>query len=139
MRTDLRKALLDNIEAQGGLSSQQASPIVTLEDFFEGNEDEGSIGCNLINHPGVNVFYKTLKEIRQKFNVQDVLVEIYDIDEDYWPFSEVIYILTKASKEDVSKWVESLEPSEVGVIEISKRENIPQLKEGYEIISIWWD
>lgn len=28
-------------------------PILLLEDFFEGNTDEGSIGCNLLEHRGI--------------------------------------------------------------------------------------
>jgi hypothetical protein len=48
--------------------------------------------------------------------------------------------LTGAGVEDISKDVERLQPSEVGVIERSTRTtNIPHLKEGYRIISLWWD
>ena len=49
-------------------------PVVTLEDFFEGNQDEASIGCNLVDHPGVDRFYETLRGIRDRADVQDVLV-----------------------------------------------------------------
>jgi hypothetical protein len=44
-----RRALLDSIRQQGGIDPMRAqSPLVSLEDFFVGNEDIGSIGCNLV-------------------------------------------------------------------------------------------
>jgi hypothetical protein len=51
-------------------------PLVTLEDFFEGNNDTNSIAVTLLQHPGVDYFYRALKEIRARPDVQDVLMEI---------------------------------------------------------------
>ena len=54
------------------------SPVVSLEDFFEGNEDPGSIACNLDKSDRLSIaeWLRILKEIRGRANVQDVLVEI---------------------------------------------------------------
>jgi hypothetical protein len=38
-------------------------PLVSLEDFFIGNGDQYSIGCNLTEHPGLETFYKILKQL----------------------------------------------------------------------------
>lgn len=77
----MRKQLEEKIYAQGYPDAKTA-PIVTLEDFFEGNNDESSIGCNLMEHPGVEKFYYVLLSIRNKDNVQDVLVEIMELEDD---------------------------------------------------------
>jgi hypothetical protein len=40
MQEELKNALIEKIETQKGKSSNLVSPIVTLEDFFEGNDDK---------------------------------------------------------------------------------------------------
>ena len=72
MDTELQKKLVEK------LKGRNPRPLLSLEDFFLGNDDEYSIGGNLIPHPGMDVFYKTLKRIRAKYRVQDVLMEITD-------------------------------------------------------------
>ena len=57
--------LLAEIEAQGWSDDGSGpDPVVSLELFFEGNDDLASIGCNLIDHPGPADFYATLRAIR---------------------------------------------------------------------------
>jgi hypothetical protein len=118
-------------------------PVVSLEDFFEGNKDLGSIGPNLTDHPGIPKFYEVLKGIRAKDNVQDVLVEVSDIDEQFgpWPFSETVYILTSASKEEVSKWMEPLQSDDIFEGWSSKKtpSAAPKLKDGMKVYAAWWD
>ncbi|RSD27811.1 hypothetical protein [Mesobacillus subterraneus] len=138
----MRKQLAEKIFAQGYPDAKTA-PIVSLEDFFTGNTDEGSIGCNLLEHPGIDTFNNILWKIRGQENVQDVLVEIMEIedDENYWAFSERLYILTSAEQDTVECWVNVLEPSEVddegyifGIPPLA-----PELRDGYKVYSVWWD
>lgn len=123
------------------VSNPTPSPVVSLEDFFEGNEDIGSIGANLIEHPGIETFYRVLKEIRKREDVQDVLIIINQIDEHLdWPFSESLYIFTSCSKEQVSEWVKPLKPDDIAEGWIwGKPPAAPQPKEGYKVFWIWWD
>jgi hypothetical protein len=116
-------------------------PIVSLEEFFTGNEDLGSIGCNLTEHPGMAAFYDGLKSIRGRPEVQGVFVAIHEADGDsIWPFSECVYILTSAPIADVSQWVEKLQPSEVSEGWLyNAPPNAPKLKEGMRAVSCWWD
>jgi hypothetical protein len=83
---DPRERLLKKIAQLGPVRY----PVVPLEDFFEGNSAPGSIGCNLrkSENPGIAGFFQALKEIRDRPDVQDVLVEIYEMPEDVttWPF-----------------------------------------------------
>src|SRR4051794_17143456 len=110
-----RGLLIEAIKQQGWPNPSHQLPIVSLEEFFTGNDDEGSLGCNLIDHPGMRFFYDTLRTIREKPMVQEVLIEIAEVeesDESMWPFSECVYILTSASQADVEAWMEPLQPDE---------------------------
>jgi hypothetical protein len=122
---------------------QEPSPVASLEDFFEGNRDEGSIGCNLSEHPGIERFYEVLKEIRARDDVQDVLIEISQVEEEFddmWPFSETVYIMTSADASEVKEWMEPLGPSEIfegwGY---GKPSAAPELKWGMVVRGAWWD
>src|SRR5262245_27366125 len=42
------------------LAAQPQPPLVAIERFFDGNDDLGSIGCNLMPHPGVEAFRDVL-------------------------------------------------------------------------------
>ena len=139
----MRKKLVEKIVAQGILDSNiKYAPLVTLEDFFEGNTDEGSIGCNLSTHPGATTFYKVLLEIRSKPTVLDVLVEVTDLEEEeeFWPFSERVYILTSARIEDIAEWTIQLEPTEIDIGYVFEKPPLaPILNEGYKVVAVWWD
>jgi hypothetical protein len=125
-------------------------PLITLEEFFEGNRDEGSIGCNLWTHPGIDTFYRILREVRAREDVQDVLVGITDLNEfatpeetdqmAEWPFSDVLYIVTSAPVAVVEPLLAALEPDEVFPQEETPYErDFPALKEGYQVLVAWWD
>jgi len=137
----MRKYLEDKIYEQGYPEAKTA-PIVTLENFFEGNTDEGSIGCNLIKHPGIATFYEVLLDIRNMENVQDVFLEIMELEDDveYWAFSERVYVLTNAEKSTVEQWVNVLEPSAVDEgFAFGVPPAAPLLLADYKVYSIWWD
>jgi hypothetical protein len=75
-----RQQLVRKIAAQGKPGFGKPFPVVSLEDFFTGNNDLGSIGCNLENHPGTQRFFAILRSIRARPEVQDVLVTIYEYE-----------------------------------------------------------
>jgi hypothetical protein len=137
MNVELRNKLVEKLRGREPLQ------LVSLEDFFTGNDDEGSIGCNLTMHPGVDVFYETLRQIRARPNVQDVLIEITDLQEDdltTWPFSDTVYILADATESQVEEWLQRLSPDEspeAGVDESASTGVKLQL--GIKVFIAWWD
>ena len=137
-----RKHLIEKIKTIGLPEEIQQTPVVSLEDFFEGNDDLGSIGCNLMDHPGVNVFYETFLKIRARDDVSDVLVGIYEVEEnieDMWPFSELVYIITSADESAVSSWVSDLEVDEVQQQNADSLLPVPEVEKGFNVIQLWWD
>jgi len=125
-------------------------PLISLEEFFEGNRDVGSIGCNLLPHPGIETFYRILRDLRARDDVQDVLVGITDLNTfatpeetdqmAEWPFSDVVYFVTKAPVAVIEPLLAALEPDDVFAPEETHYErNFPVLKEGYQVLAAWWD
>ena len=108
--------LLAEIDRQGGYAHGAGpEPVVDLELFFEGNDDLGSIGCNLLDHPGTAHFYEVLRSMRDRPDVHGVWVGITEVlPPGEWPFSDHVYVVTTATAHDVARWAASLDPDEPG-------------------------
>jgi hypothetical protein len=138
-----RQSLIERIRQLGLPSLDRPLPLVTLEEFFIGNDDYGSIGCNLTPMLGPKFFFEALKSIRDKPEVQEVLVEINEVverDVTMWPFSDRVYVYTSATPDDIRKWTASLRPDNVqegfayGIPACA-----PKVQPGYRCYSVWWD
>jgi hypothetical protein len=134
-----RRMLIERIKT----SNESNLPLVTVEEFFEGNDDWGSIGCNLSPMLGPSFFYEHLKSARLRANVQAVLVGINEVDESdptVWPFSDRIYIFANATLDEVRKWTAALRPDDVqeGLI-TGLPKGAPELKPGFKTYLLWWD
>jgi len=115
-------------------------PLLTLSEFFIGNDVEGSIGCNLDEIPKPSEFYSLLNEILKRSDVSDIRVQITAFDAPDWPFTDTIYIMTSNTEAEVESWFpEHMKPDDVW-------EGFTDLKfESYEIpigthpVAVWWD
>lgn len=95
---------------------------VSLDEFFEGNSDEASIGVNLVpeQHVGLSGYRRALESIRRRPDVQDVFLELTEIpdlnepaDDVIWPTACVAFIVTTAALPEVKEWVDPLYPRSV--------------------------
>jgi hypothetical protein len=115
-------------------------PLVTVDEFFVGNNEIGSIGCNLVPTPTPEQFHALLEVIAKRPDVQDIRVQITAFDVEEWPFSDTIYIMTSAAPEEVATWFpEELAPDETwsGFAEQSYEPySVPA---GSEPVACWWD
>lgn len=90
-------------------------PLLTLAEFFEGNNVVGSIGCNLASTPEPSEFYDLFKRIAARPEVADVRVQVTMFDDPAWPFSDTVWVITSASPEEVVQWFdEEMRPDEYG-------------------------
>lgn len=131
------------------LESGDILPLVSLEDFFEGNEDRYSIATNLgdTKHPGIPAIHKVLESIRARSDVQDVLLEVQDCpfpdqaqDSDEWPTSNTFFILTAASLDVVKDLVRPLHTDLVHEgWNVQGRVKTPSLDQGMRPVRVWWD
>jgi hypothetical protein len=123
------------------LGPDEYGQVVPIVEFFDGNDDQGSIGCNLVPHPGVDVFRDVLTGLLRRPDVEAVYAQISELDpgEESWPFTDTVLVAGKISADDLRSVVSSLQPDEVsdskqfGVSKaIAKRHGSPMLV-------VWWD
>ena len=141
MNAKKRRVLVDLIRTTSRNAPEGAVTVVPLEAFFDGNDDQASLGCNIDPHPGIARFHEILGQIRRRDDVQDVVVGIFEVDDDdVWPFSEAVYVLTSARAADVKKWVKELRPDEVTEGELfNEVVGMPTIEAGNRIVQLWWD
>jgi hypothetical protein len=127
-----RRRLLETIASQ-----PPDEALVTIDQFFDGNDDLGSIGCNLAPHPGLHVFRETLKMLEARRDVSGVWIEIYDTDEGDWPSSETVLVCGEIPLEVLAEIALPIAPSEVRMLEPSRRSAGRRLTG--EVKVLWWD
>ena len=119
-------------------------PVVSVSDFFTGNNEEGSIAPNvagMANEPSHDTFRDVLTSIKARPNVQDVLVAL-DPEDDHsmWPSSSTVYILSSATEDDVREWVAPIKPDEVSEgYATGKPVRAPLLNPNVRVWYVWWD
>jgi hypothetical protein len=173
MNTDTRwppKELMDKIRLQGVSTEAPESrpPVVSLADFFNGNDSYGSFAANLtvplpppppgcwnklrawwrgktFDLPAPSDFYQLFKRVRDRDEVQDVLVEIRELEEEadgrQWPYSDTVLILARASRDEVAGWLEGpLHPDDLSEgYPNGKPRVVRELADGVKVFAAWWD
>lgn len=132
-----RNRLIERILRQP--EHREGRALVTTDEFFGGNDDLGSIGCNLTPHPGLDQFRLTIENLAKMPQVEEVWLQIYDFDEGDWPFSENLLIFGSIAKRDVIKHVDVLEPSEIWTLEMEWIPSRAPHLAGRKYVNAWWD
>lgn len=124
-------------------------PVIEIDDFFDGNWDDSSIAPNRVGygHPGLKRFWDILRSVRDRENVDHVLVGIHEcpeadepLDADIWPSVENVYIYTTASPAEVSEWVAELHCDGVGEgWPYGVSAAAPKPRPGYKVRTLFWD
>jgi hypothetical protein len=128
-------------QLKAALSAQPEPRIVPIFVFFDGNDDEASIGCNLTNHPGVDTFRRILLRIAERSDVVAVYAQVSEVDpgEEYWPFADWVFVVGTIAQDELANLLAPLQPDEVGppgslgVPEaITRQHDAP-------VLVAWWD
>jgi hypothetical protein len=99
--------LIERINRNGDINDPATPrPLLMLEEFFDGNYDYGSIGCNFHqDQPATAEFYELFRQIRDRPDVETVLVQVSQHDSPVeWPFTDTVWIITSAAPATVSDW-----------------------------------
>jgi hypothetical protein len=123
------------------LMAQGEAPIVAIERFFDGNDDEASIGCNLLEHPGIDAFRDVLVGLARRSDIETVYALISEVDpgEDYWPFTDTVLVVGTIAPEDLEAALSKLEPDEVGTAEDFQLPEEILKKHTAPMLVAWWD
>lgn len=138
------RSLVERISRNGPLDDPNTPrPLLTLEEFFEGNNDYGSIGYNFYpDQPAPSEFYEVFKRIWQRPEVIAVYVEVQDqVEQTDWPSTSRIWVITTASSETVRSWLgERFAPDDLldGFIDEIKTEPC-EVPPGTKALGVWWD
>jgi hypothetical protein len=138
---DARAKLLARIGDINDFSKPR--PLVTLSEFFEGNNDYGSIGYNLSDSPSPQEWYQLLKAVAKRAEVTDVRIAVQQHeDPNGWPSTDTIWIITTASPEHVRIWLpERVAPDEIleGFDKLASPVEHYEVPAGHRAIGLWYD
>ncbi len=115
--------------------------IVPIARFFDGNDDEGSIGCNLVPHPGIDRFKKILVDLSNRSDVRAVYALITELDpgDHSWPFSDTVIVIGTMDLEELQEKLASLQSDEVGPADSDALSPALSKKDSKEALVAWWD
>lgn len=134
--------ITERIRRQGDVDDPATPrPLLTLAEFFGGNDVDGSIGCNLDPTPKPAEFLSQFQRITARPDVADVRVQITDFDDPAWPFSDTVWVITSAAPDEVRLWFdERLRPDDCwqGWTEGYTFEPY-KLPAEMQPIACWWD
>ncbi|EEF62114.1 hypothetical protein [Pedosphaera parvula] len=136
-----RKQLIEIAKSRGYTDMAPPRVLVTRQEFFDGNDDDGSIGCNLIEHPGIATFDAAFRQVEEMDRVAGVYLAITEIDETYdgiWPFTDTALIVTRLPAAVFEPLFRPLQPDEIASSDESFA-NPPEIPAGYQLIRAWWD
>lgn len=115
-------------------------PLLSLEEFFEGNHSPGSICVNCTPTPDAATVFRVLKQIRDRKDVADVLVQVTIFDDPEWPYSDTVWVLTTADPDEVKSWFdEYMAPDECyeGWDDTEREET--EVPAAFHPVCCWWD
>ena len=124
------------------LSAQPEPQIVAVERFFDGNDDLGSIGCNLVEHPGVEAFRDALARVARRADVEAVYAQIAELDPgpDSWPFTDTVFVVGTIEAGELAREVAELEPDEVApAAAFGVPDAITRRHAAAPVLAVWWD
>jgi hypothetical protein len=144
---DYRKALLEKLEELDQIDPEHF-PIVSLDEYFIGNEQEDSIAPNQWGYgrPPIRDIYACLKALEARSDVQGVFVGLHQdwaealTDNELWPVAENIHIYSSASQDVADGWIEGFETDDIGPgWPYGKHAAAPDPISGYHVYTVYWD
>ncbi len=136
--------LLTQLNRNGNINNPTTpKPLVTLEEFFDGNDDYGSIGYNFYpDQPSPAEFFDFFKQIRDRPEVFDVRVQLSQHEVlDEWPSTDTIWIITRSAPEEVASWLGDRFQADDMIIGWPKTWEVELyfVPIGMQPIGVWWD
>ncbi|HMU47870.1 MAG TPA: hypothetical protein PKC72_15975 [Chitinophagaceae bacterium] len=121
--------------------------LLTIDEFFDGNNDESSIAPNLEKKPPIATYYSILKAIAQNPKTFAVFAEIKDVmiydngklNDNEWFYTDIIYFVGDLTKEEIKEATKTLLPDEVEYENESVIKEMGLQYKNKKVVYIWWD
>lgn len=117
--------------------------LVPVDRFFDGNDDDASLGCNLSPPPGLAVFRDVLTGLARRPDVRSVHLLIGEVDpgDEYWPFANAALIAGTIPATEVRRALKALKPDEVAPARSGDFGITDEVLEelGPPVLLAWWD
>jgi len=135
MNIEKRNALVEQ------LSAESEPLLVPIARFLEGNDDLGSIGCNLREHPGIDAFRKVFEAVARRPDVVTILAQIAELDPgaESWPFADTVYVVGRIPEKELKSILTPLQPDEVGPASAFDVPAAVTSKYPEPVLVAWWD
>ena len=125
-------------------------PLLSLEEFFEGNEDEYSIAPNQADdgRPGIAEMYEKFRSLESHEHIAWIRVflhddtEVNEEEEELTLYGDSIIICSDLSAEEIEELVDCEWLQSGGVSKLNPEEYIntyPIVPEGYSCLEVTWD
>ncbi|SFM76174.1 hypothetical protein SAMN04487963_3632 [Marinobacter zhejiangensis] len=143
----MRKQLLDKLVTLSEADPEHY-PVVSLDDYFSGNDQEESIAPNAWGYgrPALKDLHQHFKQIESRPDVQGVYVGMHDEwrealdDEELWPAAENIHVISSAPQADVERWIDGVAADGIGPgWPYGKHERAPEPADGSVVYTVYWD
>ena len=123
------------------LAAQPEPQLVRIEEFLAGNDDLGSIGCNLPEHPGMDVFRAVFARLAARADVESIHAQITELDPggDSWPFADTVYVVGAIPAAELATALAPLQPDEVA---LQAPADVPPglgQRASAPVHLVWWD
>lgn len=144
---DRRKALLDKLLALDELDAEHL-PVVTLEDYFEGNTDEECIAPNPWGEgrPSVREIYARFRQVASRDDVAGVHVGLHHswgeaLEDEVWPAAENIHVIASVDQDTANEWIAGLHADGIlaGDWPCGRHAAAPVVPEGFRLYTVYWD
>jgi hypothetical protein len=122
------------------LELQRGPWTISIDLFFDGNDDPGSIGWDLPEHPGIDTFRELLTGLLRRSDVQAVYARIVELDPgeyDCWPSADFIFVVGTISPDELQKILDPLKPEEVCPVTFAVPEMIKQKHHAPVVAARW--
>ena len=123
------------------LSAEPEPQLVPIDVFLDGNDDLGSIGCNLMEHPGIDAFRSAFAALKRRLDVQAIYAQITELDpgEDSWPFTDTVLVVGSIPSGELQEALAHLQPDEVGPGDPESLSPGLTDSERNSALVAWWD
>jgi len=120
---------------------------LTVDEFFDGNNDEASIAPNLDKKPSMVEYYKILKMLSQDPKTVDAFAEIKDVmiydngklNDNEWFYTDIIYFVGNLTKEEVKEATKNLLPDQVEYDTENRIKGLNEKDKDKKVVYVWWD